>query len=142
MTSPGTTSRPAGYSGLAVGVTVTAGVILILAGVCHVMVGIVGLVNNEFYVATQKWVFQFDSTTWGWIHIVVGLIAVLTGVGLLSGALWARVVGVIVAAVSIVGNFLWLPYYPWWAALIIAFDLFVIWALTAHGRDVHAVNVA
>jgi hypothetical protein len=45
-----------------------------------------------------------------------------------------------VAAVSVFANFVWLPYYPVWAILIIAFDFFVIWALTAHGRDINAIN--
>ena len=82
----------------------------------------------------------FDVTTWGWIHILVGVIAVAAVVGLFSGAVWARTVAVAVAAVSILVNFLWLPYNPVWAVLIIAFDIFVIWALTAHGRDVTRVN--
>ena len=102
--------------------------------------GVVGLATNEFYVATQKWIFQFDVTTWGWIHILVGVIAVLAGIGLYSGAVWARTLGVIVAAVSILANFAWLPYYPIWAVVIIVFDFFVIWALTGHGRDVTRVN--
>ena len=127
-------------SGLAIGVTVTAAVILILGGVLHAMQGVVGLANNEFYVTTQKWVFQFDATTWGWVQIVVGLIAILAGAGLLAGSVWARTLGVIIAAVSIIANFLWLPYYPVWAVVIIAFDLFVIWALTAHGRDITAAH--
>jgi hypothetical protein len=138
MSTSGT--RSASPSGLAVGVTITAAIILILAGIFDAMQGVVGLATNEFYVTTQKWIFQFDVTTWGWIHIVVGLIAVLAGIGLFSGAVWARTLGVIIAAVSIIGNFLWLPYYPVWAVLIIVFDLFVIWALTAHGRDVTVVN--
>ena len=127
-------------SGLAVGITVSAAVILILAGVLHAMQGVVGLANNEFYVTTQNWIFKFDATTWGWVHILVGLIAIGTGIGLFYGAVWARTVGVIVAAVSVFANFVWLPYYPVWAILIIAFDFFVIWALTAHGRDVNAIN--
>ena len=127
-------------SGLAIGVTVTAAVILILGGVLHAMQGVVGLANNEFYVTTQNWIFKFDATTWGWVHILVGLIAIGTGIGLFYGAVWARTVGVIVAAVSVFANFVWLPYYPVWAILIIAFDFFVIWALTAHGRDINAIN--
>jgi|KBSMisStaDraftv2_1062788.scaffolds.fasta_scaffold845300_2 hypothetical protein len=127
-------------SGLAVGITVSAAVILILAGVLHAMQGVVGLANNEFYVTTQNWIFKFDATTWGWVHILVGLIAIGTGIGLFYGAVWARTVGVIVAAVSVFANFVWLPYYPVWAILIIAFDFFVIWALTAHGRDINAIN--
>jgi hypothetical protein len=138
MSTPGT--RNAAPSGLAVGVTITAAIILILAGILEAIQGVVGLATNEFYVTTQKWIFQFDVTTWGWIHVVVGLIAVLAGIGLFSGAVWARTLGVIIAAVSIIANFLWLPYYPVWSVLIIVFDLFVIWALTAHGRDVTVVN--
>ena len=102
--------------------------------------GVVGIATNEFYVTTQHWVFQFDVTTWGWIHIIVGAITVLAGIGLFSGAVWARTVAVAIAAVSILVNFAWLPYYPLWSILVIAFDMFVIWALTAHGRDVLAIN--
>ena len=71
-------------------------------------------------------------TTWGWIHVIVGVVAVLAGIGLFTGAVWARAVAVLVAAISILVNFAWLPYYPVWSILIIAFDVFVIWALTAH----------
>ena len=127
-------------SSLAVGMTVFAATMLIVIGVLHALQGLVAVFNDTFYVVGAEWVFEFDVTTWGWIHIVVGIIAVLAGVGLFSGAVWARTLGVIVAAVSIIANFLWLPYYPVWAALIIVFDLFVIWALTAHGRDVTVIN--
>ena len=131
------TTRPSSApSGFAVGVTATAGIFLILSGVGHAIQGIVGILTNEFYVTTQKWVFQFDVTTWGWIHLLLGVIAIFAGVGLFSGKVWARTVGVIVAAISILVNFTWLPYYPVWSILIIAFDVFVIWAVTAHGRDI------
>ena len=134
--SSGTTPRS---NGLAVGAITAAAVVLILAGVLHAMEGVVGLATNEFYVVTQQWLFQFDVTTWGWVHILVGLLAAATGVALLYGAFWARIVGVIIASVSVIANFLWLPYYPLWAVIIIAFDVFVIWALTVHGRDIENV---
>ena len=134
-------TRPApAPSGLAVDMTVAAAIFLIIGGICHTMQGVVGIATNEFYVTTQHWIFQFDVTTWGWIHVIVGLITVLAGIGLFSGAVWARTLAVAIAAVSILVNFAWLPYYPLWSILIIAFDMFVIWALTAHGRDVLAVN--
>jgi len=129
----GQTTQP---SGAAVGITFTAALILIFAGTFGIIEGIVGLVNNEFYVVTQKWVFQLDATTWGWIHILVGLIALGAGFGLFAGQVWARTVAVIAACLSMIANFIWLPYYPWWALLIITFDAFVIWAVTAHGRDI------
>jgi len=124
---------------MGVGLITAAAVVLILAGVMHAMQGVVGLATNEFYVVTQRWLFQFDVTTWGWVHIVIGLIGAGTGVGLLYGASWARIVGVVVAAVSVIANFLWLPYYPLWAVIIIAFDLFVIWALIVAWQDIKNV---
>jgi hypothetical protein len=70
------------------------------------------------------------------IHLVAGVIILLAGFGLFSGAVWARTVGVTLAVLSAIANFLTIPYYPLWSILIIALDIFVIWALTAHGRDV------
>ena len=122
-----------------VGIITAAAVILILAGVMHAMQGVVGLATNEFYVVTHRWLFQFDVTAWGWVHVLVGLIGAATGGALLSGASWARIVGVVIAAVSVIANFLWLPYYPLWAVIIIAFDLFVIWALIVSWQDLKNV---
>lgn len=99
-------------SSVAVGFINFAGVVLIVAGIFHVIQGIVGLADNDFYVVSQKWVFQFNVTTWGWVHILIGIIAILAGAGLFSGAVWARTVAVIVAGISIIANFVWLPYYP------------------------------
>jgi hypothetical protein len=124
---------------MGVGIITAAAVVLILAGVMHAMQGVVGLAANEFYVVTQRWLFQFDVTTWGWIHILVGLIGAATGVALLYGASWARILGVVIASVSVIANFLWLPYYPIWAVIIIAFDLFVIWALIVSWQDIKNV---
>ncbi len=134
--SRGTATSP---NMMGVGIITAGAVVLILAGVMNAMQGVVGLATNEFYVATRRWLFQFDVTTWGWIHVLVGLIAASTGVALLYGASWARILGVIIAAVSVIANFLWLPYYPLWAVIIIAFDLFVIWALIVSWQDIKNV---
>jgi len=109
---------------------------LIVAGVLQAMQGIVALVNDTFYVAGAKWVFELDVSAWGWIHLLIGILVALAGVFVFTGAVWARVIGVIVACLSIVLNFAWLPYYPWWSVIVITLDVFVIWALTAHGREV------
>jgi hypothetical protein len=86
-------------------------------------------------VATRNYLFQFDATTWGWIHLVVGLVVAFAGWGLLSGRTWARVVGITVALLSALANFLFIPYYPFWALTVITLDIFVIWALAAHGGE-------
>ena len=122
-----------------IGIITAAAVVLILTGVMHAMEGVVGLVTNEFYVVTRQWLFQFDVTSWGWVHVLVGMIGAVTGVALLYGASWARILGVIIAAVSVIANFLWLPYYPLWGVIIVAFDLFVIWALIVSWQNIKNV---
>lgn len=97
--------------------------------------GIVGVFANDFYVVTQNWLFELDPTVWGWGQIVIGVIAFGACLGLFFGKVWAQAVAIIVAAFSILATFTWLPYYPIWALLIIAFDVFVIWAISAHGSD-------
>jgi hypothetical protein len=132
MSTPADPPRSAG----AVGLTVFAGTIMVLTGAFQAIQGLVALVNDTFYVVGQKWVFQVDVTTWGWVHLLLGALLVVAGIFLFRGAVWARTIGVILAGVSALANFAWLPYYPIWAVLVIALDVFVIWALTVHGRDI------
>ena len=127
---------PAGYSSWAVGWSGFAGIMLVIIGVMDVIQGIVALANDTFYVVGEEWIFEFNVTTWGWIHLILGIVLVLSGVGIFSGNIAARVVGVIVAALAMVVNFAWLPYYPIWSIVVIAICIAVIWALTAHGRDI------
>jgi len=124
------------YSGGAVALTATAGILMVMAGIFHVVQGLVALVNDDFFVIGEEYIFTFDLTSWGWIHLIAGTIVVLAGIALFQGAVWARTVGVILAGVSILASFLWMPYYPLWSLVVITFDVFVIWALTAHGRDI------
>ena len=124
------------YSSWAVGWAGFAGIMLIILGVLNSIQGLTALINSEFYVITQEWIFEFNVTTWGWIHLIGGIIVVLAGVGIFSGNVLARTVGVIVAGLSVIWNFAWLPYYPVWSIILIAVGVSVIWALTAHGRDI------
>ena len=122
--------------GWAMGFIVFAAVMMMMTGVFQALAGLVAIFENEFYVATRNYLFQFDATSWGWIHLIVGVIVALAGFALLSGATWARVVGITLAALSAIANFLFIPYYPFWSLLIIALDVFVIWALAVHGGKV------
>jgi len=123
-------------SGWAIGWTAFAGFMMIMMGGWWIIGGIVAILNNQFYVVTQNWIFQFDVTTWGWVHLIIGIVILLAGFSLFSGAVWARTVGVILALVAGLAAFAWLPYYPVWAVLYIAMSVGVVWALTAHGRDI------
>ncbi len=127
------------YSGSAVAGITFASVMLMIVGTFQFLAGLAAIVNDETFVIGQEYVFKFDTTTWGWIHLLIGIIMFLAGIALLQGAVWGRTVAVIVASISAVANFLWLPYQPWWSVIVIAIDVFVIWAVTAHGRDITRV---
>lgn len=137
-TSP--TGRPATgqpeTSGGAVGVIVFAAILMIMGGVFHAVQGLVAIANDTFFVFGKEYVFKFDVTTWGWVHLLLGIVVALAGIALFQGAVWARTVAVALACVSILASFLWMPFYPVWSLTVIAFDVFVIWAVTAHGRDI------
>jgi hypothetical protein len=122
--------------GWALGFIVFAAVMMMMAGAFQALAGLIAIFENEFYVATRNYLFQFDATSWGWIHLILGVVVALAGFGLLSGATWARVVGITLAVLSAIANFLFIPYYPFWSLLIIALDVFVIWALAVYGGKV------
>lgn len=123
-------------SSWAVAYALFAAIALMMIGVFHFIAGLVGIFDDEFYVVTNKWVFEFDTTTWGWIHLIGGVLVVLAGLSVLKGHMYGRIIGTIVASVSAIVNFAWLPYQPVWSTLMIALSIGVIWALTVHGRDV------
>ena len=106
---------------------------MIMAGVFQALAGLVAIFENEFYVPTRNYLFQFDATSWGWIHLVVGLLVAFAGWGLLSGRTWARAVAITLAVISAIANFAFIPYYPFWSMLIIVIDILVIWAIAAYG---------
>ncbi|MFD6346351.1 hypothetical protein ACFWF9_16720 [Streptomyces roseolus] len=111
------------------GLTVFAAVMLGITGVVGVLRGIMAIAEDDVFLTTPNYVFQFDLTGWGWIHLVLGAVAIAVGFGLFKAAMWARVAGVAIAALVVIANFLSLPYYPAWSILMIAMSGFVIWAL-------------
>ena len=128
--------------GIAEGTTIGAAIIMVTVGIIQFLQGIAAVAEDEVFALGLNYVYEFDLTTWGWIHIVLGVLVAGVGGALLTGAGWARATALVIAAISLVANFLWLPYYPWWSILIIALDIVVIWAvvtwkpeLTAPHRD-------
>ncbi|MCX2967164.1 DUF7144 family membrane protein [Gordonia aquimaris] len=115
--------------GFAFGISIVAAALLFVAGLVAVFQGISALANDDLFVVGAEYVYKFDLTTWGWIHLIIGILAIIVAGGLAVGADWARISAIIIASISIIAQFLWLPYYPLWAILIIALDLVVIWAV-------------
>jgi hypothetical protein len=128
-------NRAADVSGWTVGFAVFAGVMLVLVGVFHVLAGLAAIIDDKYFVVGVNYAYEFDTTAWGWIHLIVGVIVIAAGYGVFSGATWARVVGITLASLSAIANFFFIPYQPVWAILIIALDVLVIAALAAYGRE-------
>ncbi len=120
-------------SGWAAGGIVFAATILLMIGIFQAIAGLVAIFDDNFYVVTQNYTFDLDTTAWGWLHLIIGLIVAATGWGLFSRAAWAGVTAIFIAMLSAVANFFFIPYYPFWAILQIALAVWVIWALTRPG---------
>jgi hypothetical protein len=121
---------------MAIGFTFFAAVMMWWMGFFHAIEGLVAIFNDNVFLRTPSYIFKFDLTTWGWIHLILGIIVFFAAFGVMTGALWGRIVGIAMAIVSALANFAFVPYYPVWSLLIIAVDIVVIWALTVHGRDI------
>ncbi len=131
MSTPGTRS----VSGWAVGFSAFAGAIMIMIGIFEFFQGLAAVVNDDFFVVTSNYAFDLDATGWGWIHMIIGVIIFLAGLGIFTGATWARAVGITLAIISAIANFFFIPYYPVWSVLIIALCIIVIWALASLQPD-------
>ncbi|KQX09351.1 hypothetical protein ASC82_25825 [Streptomyces sp. Root431] len=134
-TERGDAAHSPSQGGMAVGGWVVfAAVLMIFVGLMTLFQGIAAIAKDDVFVTTRNYVYQFSLSGWGWVHLILGIIMVLAGLALFKGALWARFVGVALAGLGMIANFMWLPYYPFWAMLLIAIDVIVIWALCAAPR--------
>ncbi|NUP49745.1 MAG: hypothetical protein HOW97_20910 [Catenulispora sp.] len=113
----------------AYGWTLFAGIMMVISGIMDFLYGITAAAHNDLIVTTRNYAFRFNVTTWGWIHIVLGVLLVVVGAGVLMGLTWARWTGIFIVGLASIGNFMSLPYQPGWALVLLAIDVFVIWGL-------------
>jgi uncharacterized membrane protein len=111
------------------------GAMMILLGTFNIIEGLVALFNDQYYVPTSQGLLVFDITGWGWVHLIAGGLAVIVGVGLFTGATWARISGVVLCGLNAIAQLAFLSAYPVWAVIVIALDVLVIWALIVHGDE-------
>ena len=130
MSQQGSSSPPSGW---AIGGITFAVVMLAMIGIFQLIAGLVAIIDDDFYVVTQNYTFDIDTSAWGWIHLLIGILLLLAGYGLYSGATWGAAVAIVMAALAAVENFFFIPYYPFWSLLVIALCVWVIWALTRPG---------
>jgi hypothetical protein len=118
------------------GGSVFAGALMLTVGIFGFFQGLVAIVNGkDFFINTPKYFLHFDASQWGWIHLILGVIVALAGLFIFTGNVLARSVGIVIAGLQALANFLWLPYYPFWGIVIIALDVFIIWSLSTVRLD-------
>ncbi|MEX1142814.1 MAG: hypothetical protein WD399_07310 [Thermoleophilaceae bacterium] len=128
-TGPGPRQEPE-LSGWALGGVAFAGFMLILIGAFQATIGFAAIFEDDFFVVGRAYAYDIDVTAWGWAHLALGVLLLLIGLALLAGQGWAALVAIVLALLSAIANFLFIPYYPFWAIVVIAVDIWVIWALT------------
>ncbi|MFD6985101.1 hypothetical protein ACFWAX_31035 [Streptomyces sp. NPDC059956] len=122
-------SHPSPWHAPVSGTTVMAAAFMIFGGAMAIFEGIAAITKDTVFLATRHYIFEFSLAGWGWIHLILGIVLVFAGCAVISGALWARFFGVSIAGLGAIANFLWLPYDPLWALVLIAINILVIWAL-------------
>jgi hypothetical protein len=106
---------------------------LVIIGTFEAISGLVAIIDDDFYVVRRNYTFDLDTTGWGWIHLILGIVLIVVGFALYARQEWAAISAVVLAGLSAVANFFFIPYYPLWSIVVIALDVWVIWALTRPG---------
>lgn len=119
---------PGGSEGLS-GPSLFAGAVLMLSGPLSILMGASGIADDTLFAAS-RYSYRFDLTAWGWIHLVVGLALVIAGLGVVTNKSWGRWAGAAAAGISLITQFMFVPYYPVWAIPVMTLDLLIIFALT------------
>ncbi|MFB7633204.1 hypothetical protein ACFC0M_20015 [Streptomyces sp. NPDC056149] len=118
------------YNGkVVVGDALFAGVALTVSGPLSILQGITGITRDRLF-SSFGYAYRFDLTAWGWIHLVIGVALFVVGVGILLDKAWARGAGIAVAGASLITQFMFVPYYPVWSIIVMAFDLLIVWSLS------------
>ena len=107
--------------------------ILTMVGIFQIIAGLVAVIDDEFFVVTRNYTFDLDVTAWGWIHLLMGAGLLVTGLALFSGSGWAGITAMVLAMLSAMANFFFIPYYPIWSLVVIGLNIWVLWALSQEG---------
>jgi hypothetical protein len=129
---PGPGAKPTGW----VGWVFFAGIIMAIIGTFQVMMGLVAIFDDGYYLVTdQGLMLSVNYTAWGWLHLILGAVVIAAGVGVMRGQTWARAVGITLAAINAIVNVAFLAAYPVWTVMVVSLDVIVIYALAVHGRE-------
>ncbi|MER6977491.1 hypothetical protein ABT317_10825 [Streptomyces carpinensis] len=126
---PDKTQRARGGKTLS-GATLAGGAMMTLSGSFSILMGVSGIAQDSLFATSSSYTYWFDLTTWGVIHLIVGVLLVITGVAVLAEKSWGRGAGAAVAAISLITQFMFVPHYPAWSIPMMTLDLLILFALT------------
>jgi hypothetical protein len=113
-----------------------AGIVMFIAGIWDFFYGLAAVLGPDHgYVVANEELLIFNLNGWGWVNLVFGIVLAIAGLCVLTGQLWARIAAIVLVVLNLITQFIWLPVQPWWSVLVIALDLFVLWALVVHGEE-------
>ncbi|HEY5942133.1 MAG TPA: hypothetical protein VIT89_04650 [Solirubrobacterales bacterium] len=118
------------------GWTVFAGALMLIVGSLDALWGLAGILNDEIvFVGGQGGVIIADVSMWGWVHLILGSLVAITGLGLFAGSGWARWAAIFFVSINAVTQIVWFPAAPLWAFLMILLDVTIIYQLTARWEE-------
>lgn len=112
-----------------------AAFMLIAIGFFQTILGFTALLNDEWLVSVGGTLLLLDYTTWGWVHLILGIVSMVAGTGLFNGSNWARIIAIILVLFNFLAQFAFVSVYPLWSIIIMVVDVLVLYALTVHGRE-------
>ncbi len=117
------------------GWVVFAGIMMVIGGALWAIQGLIAVFNGDLVIFGDEGALFLNVTGWGWVHMILGLLLLLSGILVMRGNLFGRTIAVILVTLSIIVNFIWLPVYPVWAIVIIVIDVFILYAVIVHGKE-------
>lgn len=115
-----------------------AGTMMWIVGIFQAIAGLVALLSPTYYLVGERALVTLNYTTWGWIHLVLGVVLITAGSSVMRGGVYGRLIGVMLAVLSMVANFIFIAAYPIWSIIMIIVSGFIIYALTVHGAEASA----
>jgi len=112
-----------------------AAFMLIAIGFFQTILGFTALLNDEWLVKVGGQLLLLDYTTWGWVHLILGIVSMVAGTGLFNGSTWARIIAIILVLFNFLAQFAFVSVYPLWSIIIMVVDILVLYALTVHGSE-------
>lgn len=112
-----------------------AGILMVIMGILSAVQGLTALLRGSFYTAHQGTLIVFNMTTWGWVHLILGIVVLMAGSAVMNGRTWGRVIGILLAGFSLIANFAFFASYPFWTGTVMIVDILIIYSLAVHGAE-------